>query len=300
MKNPVFPIAAFLCAAVVLVLAAPAFAKDKIIDGFNSPESVARGGKYLYVSNLGVKLEPGAKDGDGYIAKLDAKGNIVKKDFITGLDGPKGLAILGNVLYVADIDHLFGFNLKSGEKVFDLDFAGKKTTFLNDIAVKDSSTLFVSATDINKIFEVNVKGTTCLDVGVTVSGPNGLWFDAKSKHLYVVGFSNQDGKASGEIGMVDLSQKTASYRKIIDRPGFYDGIQPMADGVLLVSDWVAFEPERGVLIRVNVKDGVFDVIPGAYGGPADFLLVPNKAKPHSFRLHLPRMIDGKLEIRVFR
>lgn len=294
MKNPVFPIAPFF-AAIALVLAAPVLVNAEVINGFNSPESVARVGQHLYVSNLGVKLEPSAKDGDGYIAKLDAKGNIVKKDFITGLDGPKGLAILGNVLYIADIDHLLGFNLKSGEKVFDLDFSGEKTVFLNDIAVRDSGKLFVSATDIDKIFEVDVKGKTYLDVGVTVSGPNGLWFNAKAKQLYVAGFSNQDGKASGVVGVVDLSGKTASYRKIIDRPGFYDGLQPMDDGVLLVSDWVAFEPGKGVLLQVDVKKGTFEVLPGEYGGPADFLYVHAKKA-----LYLPRMIDGKLELRTLR
>lgn len=300
MKNPLLYIAAFLFAAVALVFASPALAKDKIIEGFNSPESVAREGKYLYVSNVGVKLEPNTKDGDGYIAKLDLAGNTVKKDFITGLDAPKGLAVLGGVLYVADIDHLLGFNLHSGKKVFDLDFTAEKTVYLNDIAVKDGRRFFVSATDIDKIFEVDVKAKNYLDIGVAVSGPNGLWYHAKAKQLYVVGFANKDGKASGEVGVVDLSQKAAAYHQIIDRPGFYDGLQPMDDGVLLVSDWVAFEPERGVLIRVNVKNKTFDVLPGAYGGPADFLVVPDKAKPHSFRLYLPRMIDGKLEIRTLR
>ncbi len=295
MKKPLSPIAAFLCAAVVLVLAAPVFAKDKIIDGFNSPESVALAGKYLYVSNLGVKLEPSAKDGDGYIAKLDLAGNMVKKDFITGLDGPKGLAILGNVLYVADIDHLLGFNLQSGEKVLDLDFTAEKTAYLNDLAVKDGHGLFVSATDINKIFEVDVKAKSYRDIGAAVSGPNGLWYDAKAKQLYVAGFANQDGKASGEVGVVDFSQKTAAYHRIIDRPGFYDGLQPMGKGFFLVSDWVAFEPEKGVLIRVDVNKGTFEVLPGAYGGPADFLYIPGTRA-----LYLPRMIDGKLEIKTLR
>ena len=295
MKNPVFSIAAFLCAAIMLVSAVPAFAKDRVIDGFNSPESVARDGKFLYVSNVGVKLEPNTKDGDGYIAKLDLEGNIIKKDFITGLDAPKGMAVLRKVLYVADIDHVLGFDLQSGKKVFDLDLSAEKTVFLNDIAVKDGHRIFVSATDINKIFEVDVKGKSYLDIGAAVSGPNGLWYGAKEKQLYVAGFANKDGKATGEVGVVDLSGKTAEYHRIIDRPGFYDGLQPMGGGKFLVSDWVAFEPELGVLIRVDVKNRTFDVLPGAYGGPADFLYIPGKKM-----LYLPRMIDGKLEMRTLR
>lgn len=295
MKKPMFPIAALVCAAVLSALAAPAFAKDKIIEGFNSPESVARVGKYLYISNLGVKLEPSAKDGDGYISKLDLAGNIVKKDFITGLDGPKGLAVLGNVLYVADIDHLLGFNLQSGEKAFDLDFTAEKTAYLNDIAVKDGGKLFVSATDISKIFEVDVKAGSYRDIGAAIPAPNGLWYGAKEKHLYVAGFANKDGKAAGEVGVVDLSGTAASYRKIIDRPGFYDGLQPMGHGIFLVSDWVAFEPGKGVLLRVDTKKGTFEVLPGVYGGPADFLYIPGTRT-----LYLTRMIDGKLEIRTLR
>lgn len=299
MKNRAFPIAALLCAA-ALVGTVPAHAQDKIIEGFNSPESVVREGKYLYVSNLGVKLEPSAKDGDGYISKLDIQGNIVKKDFITGLDGPKGLAVLGGVLYVSDIDHLLGYNFNTGERVFDLDFSSEKTAFLNDLAVDDGRHLYVSATDINKIFRVDVKAKTYADIGVAVSGPNGLWYEAKGKQLYVAGFASRDGKASGEVGVVDVSRQPAEYQKIIDRPGYYDGLQPMADGVFLVSDWVAFEPERGVLLRVNVKSRTFEVIPGAYGGPADFLYARNKEGLYPPQIYLPRMIDGKLEIKAIQ
>ncbi len=300
MKNRVFRLTTILCAVTCLAFCVPAFAKDKVIEGLNSPESVARVGKYLYVSNVGVKLAPNTKDGDGYIAKLDLDGNAVKKDFITGLDAPKGLVEMGNVLYVADIDHLFGFDLKNGEKVFALDLSAEKTVFLNDLAIEDNDHLFISATDINKIFQVDIKTKTYRDVGVTVSGPNGLWYDAKGKYLYVVGFANQNGKASGEVGVVDLSRQPAEYQKIIDRPGFYDGLQPMSEGVFLVSDWVAFEPERGVLIRVNVKNRTFEVIPGAYGGPADFLYFRDKAGLYPPLLYIPRMIDGKLEIRTLK
>ncbi|HNA30950.1 MAG TPA: hypothetical protein PK437_12920, partial [Thiobacillaceae bacterium] len=39
---------------------------DRTIPGFSSPESVVAVGKDVFVSNLGVKLEPMEKDGDGF------------------------------------------------------------------------------------------------------------------------------------------------------------------------------------------------------------------------------------------
>ena len=130
--------------------------KTKVIDGFSSPESVIadRDGSRFFVSNVGEKLEPSAKDGDGFISELTPDGAVVNRNFLPKegvLNAPKGMAIIGQTLFVTDIDRVVGFDMATRQKTFELDFSAEKTVFLNDLAVFDDKTLFVSATDRKSI-----------------------------------------------------------------------------------------------------------------------------------------------------
>ena len=75
-------------------------------EGFSNPESVVydKTTDALYVSNVnGSAME---KDGNGFISKVALDGKILKLDWATGLNAPKGLAIYDGKLYTADIDTL--------------------------------------------------------------------------------------------------------------------------------------------------------------------------------------------------
>jgi hypothetical protein len=47
----------------------------------------------LYVSN--INGDASAADGNGYISKLSLEGEILDKEWVTGLNAPKGLALHG-------------------------------------------------------------------------------------------------------------------------------------------------------------------------------------------------------------
>jgi hypothetical protein len=83
--------------------------------GLDGPESAvldaAQG--VIYVSN--VNGDASAADGNGYIAKLSLKGEILDKEWVTGLNAPKGLALHDGKLYAADIDELAVIDTTSGE-----------------------------------------------------------------------------------------------------------------------------------------------------------------------------------------
>mgnify|MGYP000385513130 CR=1 FL=1 len=81
------------------------------IKGFSSPESIAWDGSHYYVSNVGKELKPMEKDGDGFISRMDAKGEILQLDFIGKLNAPKGMIVIEKTLYVCDVDVLLGFDL---------------------------------------------------------------------------------------------------------------------------------------------------------------------------------------------
>lgn len=90
----------------------------KEVKGFAHPESIYVDKNEIYVSNLGKELDPLAKDNDGFISKLDKNGDILQLKFISNLNAPKGMFKIKDILYVVDIDVVYGF--KDNKEVFKL------------------------------------------------------------------------------------------------------------------------------------------------------------------------------------
>lgn len=261
----------------------------KIITGFNHIESVAEDDGYLYAADIGKALDPSARDGDGKVIKMDIAGNIINADFANEkLNAPKGLAIYKSVLYIADIDRVVAIDLKTGNKTYEIDFS-KDSGFLNDIAVWDEHTLFVSATDKSKLFkaDLNSKTYTEIKTSVSIPGINGLCCRKKADRLYVNGLGS-DNQPNGIVGYINL--KDNSFTQINMPPGYYDGIA-LKNGSLYVSDWVAFEPKG--IVRETLTHDTDKVslttkslrIPG----PADFIISGDK-------LIVPAMLSGEIYI----
>jgi hypothetical protein len=64
------------------------------------------------------------------------------------LDAPKGRALVGDTLWVADINHVRAFNRRTGAKIADIDLSSQHATFLNDVAVGGDGALYVTDTGI--------------------------------------------------------------------------------------------------------------------------------------------------------
>ena len=76
----------------------------------------------MFVSNIGgAKPDPMALDSNGFISELSADGKVIHQKFQKGiLNAPKGLAVVKDVVYVADVNRVVGFNARSGEQVFEV------------------------------------------------------------------------------------------------------------------------------------------------------------------------------------
>ena len=95
----------------VLTASLFSFANAKDISGFSHPEGSLITKDAVYISNLGAKLDPMAKDKDGFISKLDKNGKLVEAKFISSnLNAPKGMANVGDTLIVLDIDRILAFD----------------------------------------------------------------------------------------------------------------------------------------------------------------------------------------------
>lgn len=251
--------------------------QQKINEGthIQKPESVATDGKFYYIADIGHNLDPGTKDGDGVIWKMDLQGKIPGDTaFVKGLNAPKGAVLLNGIVFVTDIDRVVGYDTRTGKKLYDIDCSSAKTAFLNDLTVKDAKTLLVSAMDINKLFIIHLSEQPAIEELILTSpikGPNGLAYDSRQNKLYVCSFVLGEAPA-GELGYIDLNSKNPEFTRLIERKGHYDGLAIAANGMILVSDWVAFE-KKGIVLSVDpVTANTQTINREPIAGPADFTL----------------------------
>lgn len=165
--------------------------------GFDTPESAlhdVQSDVYL-VSNLNGA--PLAKDNNGYIARVQPDGGM-QRHWIQGgargvtLHAPKGLAIAGDVLWVADIDVVRKFDRATGAALGEVPIPG--STFLNDVSVGPDGSVYCTDTGLNASFQATFTDAIwritpdgevrVLAQGAELGQPNGLV--ARDRGVYVV------------------------------------------------------------------------------------------------------------------
>jgi hypothetical protein len=123
--------------------------------GLSSPESVlydVRGDRYL-VSNLNGDPLTGtiwgrSRTNRGFISLLSPDGQVTDRTWIEDgkrgakLDAPKGLAISGDLLYVADIAVIRTFDLRTGEPRSEIPVPG--ATFVADLATDQDGKVYAA------------------------------------------------------------------------------------------------------------------------------------------------------------
>ena len=240
-----------LCCSVLTL-----FAQTKTITtGLQHPESIISDGKFFYATNIGEALSPMTKDGDGSIYKLSLDGKLIEQRFNkSALNAPKGTAIVNGVLYVADIDRVVGVDIRTGEQVKEIDLASFGTSFLNDIAVKDETTLFVGSIDVSKIFVITLSNPPRIEVldVPEIKSPNGLYYNKPTSQLFFVELVRNDLQ-QGKIGVIDWDKDNhPKMTYLSDLKGNFDGLQMIDRNTLLVSDWYNFKEQKCRLIKVDI------------------------------------------------
>ena len=112
---------------------APRLEQLWVATGFEAPEGVALGpdGNY-FISN--VAGDGNTRSGKGFISKVGTDGAVLMQRWAEGLDGPKGMAVLGDTLYVADIGQVVTFDAHNGARLDTITIEGAQ--FLNDMKVQ--------------------------------------------------------------------------------------------------------------------------------------------------------------------
>src|SRR5436305_2008757 len=130
----------------------PGATKVTVVEGFLTPESVLHdtAQDIYFVSN--INGSPTAKDDNGFISRVRPDGAVENLKFIEGghngvtLHAPKGLALLGDTLWVADIDVVRAFDARTGTARDSVSLATLGAVLLNDIAIAQTGALYITDT----------------------------------------------------------------------------------------------------------------------------------------------------------
>lgn len=152
-------------------------------------------GKEYFISS--VNGNPQSADNNGFITKLDASGKLVNLKFIQGgtdgitLNAPKGMALVEQTLYIADLDTLRAFDTVSGKPVASTSMAaapGQVPVSLTDVAYDGAGLLYCSDQRGNRIYRVELpsRKVTLLVADPALAGPAGLAVHPKSGQLIAV------------------------------------------------------------------------------------------------------------------
>jgi hypothetical protein len=188
------------------------------------PESVYFDSKsnVLYVSNIVGKSSE--MDGNGFISKLSTDGRIQSLHWATGLNAPKGMGLVDENLYVADLSGIVVIELSSGKVLQRIEIEGAQ--FLNDITV-DSKDVYASDSNTGKIYKVS-------------NGKTELYFDGSASFKRVNGlFTLKDGLyvADAGTGVNYKLDKKKNLTKYTETALGADGIIEVGKNEFIVSSW---------------------------------------------------------------
>ena len=264
------------------------------VDSLQAPEA-ARFDPELgvyFVSN--INGSPLAKDGNGYISRLTRDGKVDSLKFIAGgrggakLDAPKGIAIKGDTLWVADIDAARAFDRRTGKPIAIVSLVGK-AKFLNDAALGPDGAIYFTDTGIaddgkggmshpgpDRIFRV--EGRKAATVALEFKdkpGPNGLTWDSAGSTFVIVPFQ---GKSIYRWAPGDSTPTV-----VAQGPGMMDGIEALDGGRLVISTWTDSS------LFVLEGDKISKLI-GGLPAPADIALDRERG-----RIAVPLLTENRLE-----
>jgi hypothetical protein len=197
------------------------------------------------------------------------------------LHAPKGMAIRGDTLWVADIDVLRAFDKRTGSPLAEIPLTAQRATFLNDVAIRpdgiyvtDTGIRFnaagaISHPGLERIFHVSRGVVTEVASGQALSNPNGIAWDNDAARWVLAPFAGLALQALSPGDSVPVALATG--------PGGYDGVVVLPGGTILVTSWnvnAVLMLQRGDSVLVPLIRGVSAPASIGYDARRQVLAVP--------------------------
>ena len=232
-----------------------------------------------FISN--INGQPGIKDNNGFISRVRPDGTPYNLKFIEGgkngvtLNAPKGLAISGDTLWVADIDAARAFNKRTGAVIANVHIRGR-AKFLNGSAVgpdgiymTDTGIIFGSKGDVShpgpdQVFRIRAHGDAeAVLTTPKLEGPNGITWDPKEKRFVIVSFLGK--------GIYGWKPGDKDIQLLGNGPGQQDGVLVLSDGRIVATSWA----DSSLFVLDN---GKASKVASGVASPADIDIDPKDSR----------------------
>ncbi len=234
--------------------------------GFNEPENLvydAASDVYLVSNIVG---DPATRDNNGFISRVSPDGRVLTLKWIAGgvngavLDAPKGLAIRGDTLAVADVGAVHLFNRRTGAPIAthalpglvmnDVAWGADGSLWITDTGPDRSKTPVDTSKDLDAIWRITPDGQVhAVARGLALGRPDGVLLDNTGAMVSTFG--------ANRIEQVDVTGRRGQSTVLTLPGGRVDGLRRLPDGAMVVTSWDAktvWRASPGDSLRVLLRD----------------------------------------------